>query len=599
MSEAKPTRSSAQDIRWDLSDLFSGHDDRAIETTLEACRKRGDALGRFRNTLAAPEPNPVHLLEGVQEIEQIEEALNRVANYSSLLYAADSLNPLYQDLEQKVEQRITEIRNLMIFFHLEWMELGDATAERLLQDPALESYRHYLRVARKFRPHKLTETEEKIVNEKDMTGKSAFGRLFSEVTSALTFRLEENGNKLELTLSEVLSRLHRPERGVRQSAWKTLFEELSSHGEVLAFIYDTLIQDHLIMDRLRHYPDPMVERHLTNEIDADAVDLMMQVTEANYGIAQNYFRIKARLLELPRIALFDQYAPVGKSLPELSFARAREIILDAFGAFAPDFRRIADEFFAKRWIDAEIRKGKRDGAFCASPSPRLHPYILCNYTDDLRDVMTVAHELGHGLHGYLSRKQSFLNYDTPLTTAETASVFAEMLVFDHLLDHETAPEVQLALIAGKLEDSFATVFRQNVLTRFEQSVFAARREGRLTSNAIGERWIGSNQRYYGDAVEIDEAYRWGWSYIPHFIHTRFYCYSYVFGELLTLSLYRMYREQGKNFIPKYVALLEAGGSATPEELLKPLGVNIHDASFWQKGFDEISGLIARLAKLVE
>jgi oligoendopeptidase F len=351
------------------------------------------------------------------------------------------------------------------------------------------------------------------------------------------------------------------------------------------------------MDRLRHYPDPMLERHLANEIDAQAVDLMMAVTEANYGIAHDYFQLKARLLGLSKIALFDQYAPVGKALPELSFARAREIILDAFGAFTPAFRAIADEFFAKRWIDAEIRKGKRGGAFCASPSPQLHPYILCNYTDDLRDVMTVAHELGHGLHGYLSRSQSFLNYDTTLTTAETASVFAEMLVFDSLLEHESAPEVQLALLAGKLEDTFATVYRQNVLTRFEQTVFAGGRAARLTPAAIGDLWIGANRKYYGAAVEIDEGYRWGWSYIPHFIHSRFYCYSYVFGELLSLSLYRMYREQGKDFIPKYIALLEAGGSASPGELLKPLGVNVRDAAFWQKGFQEIQGLVTRLQNL--
>ncbi|MGH7844272.1 MAG: M3 family oligoendopeptidase, partial [Candidatus Binatia bacterium] len=599
MPEAEPTPGSAPGTRWDLSDLFSAHTDPRIEASLDTCRKGAEAFARFRNTLATHGSNAAHLLEILKELEQIEETISRVATYSSLLYAADSLAPEYQNLEQRVEQRVTEIRNLTLFFHLEWMELDNETAERLIRDPALEPYRHYLQVARYFRPHKLTEAEEKIVNEKEMTGRSAFGRLFSEITSSLTFRLEEEGKQSELTLSEILSRLYRPDRAVREQAWKTLFAELSTQGQVLTFIYDTLLQDHLTMDRLRHYPDPMLERHLANEIDAKAVALMMDVTEANYGIAQDYFQLKARLLGLSQIALFDQYAPVGKALPELSFARAREIILNAFGAFTPAFGAIADEFFAKRWIDAEIRKGKRGGAFCASPSPQLHPYILCNYVDDLRTVMTVAHELGHGLHGYLSRKQSFLNYDTPLTTAETASVFGEMLVFDYLLERETAPEVQLALITGKLEDTFATVYRQNVLTRFEQSVFAGRRAARLTPAAIGDFWIAANKKYYGGAVEIDEAYRWGWSYIPHFIHSRFYCYSYIFGELLTLSLYRMYREQGKNFIPKYVALLEAGGSASPEELLKPLGVNIHDAAFWQKGFDEIRALVEKLQALIE
>jgi oligoendopeptidase F len=257
------------------------------------------------------------------------------------------------------------------------------------------------------------------------------------------------------------------------------------------------------------------------------------------------------------------------------------------------------EFFAKRWIDAEIRKGKRGGAFCASPSPQLHPYILCNYDDNLRDVMTVAHELGHGLHGYLSRKQTLFNYDTPLTTAETASVFGEMLVFDYLLGQQTDPQAQIALLAGKIEDIFATVFRQNVLTRFEQLAFSARKERRLTPDSLGTLWLEANHKYYGDAVEIPAGYRWGWTYIPHFIHSRFYCYSYVFGQLLVLALYRLYKDEGKGFVPKYLKLLEAGGSDSQDALLKPMGLDIQDAAFWQKGFDEIRGLVARLQNSIE
>ena len=595
------TTNSAEGIRWDLSDLFSSYDDPRIDTTLNDCRTRAETLSRrFRDTINVPEgPAPEHLLQGLKELEEIEEALSLVANYSSLLYAADSLKPEYQNLEQRVEQRLTEVKNLLLFFELEWMKLRDEVAKQLVKHPTIKVYSHYLKNLRRFCPHKLSEPEEKIVNEKDNTGKNALGRLFSEITSSLTFSLDREGKLEELTLSEILALLHQPDREVRRSAWETLFEGLSHHEQVQTFVYDTLIQDHLTMDRLRHYPDPMVERHLTNEIDAEAVSQMMEVTEANYGIAQDYFRLKARLLSLPRIALYDQYAPVVGELAPFTFSQAQQMILEAFEAFAPAFRSIAAEFFAKRWIDAEIRKGKRGGAFCASPSPRLHPYILCNYTDNLRDVMTVAHELGHGLHGTLSRKQSFLNYDTPLTTAETASVFGEMLVFDYLVERQTDPRVKVALIAGKIEDAFATVFRQNVLTRFEQAVFSKRRAGRLSPQVIGDLWVEANGKYYGDAVEMTEGYRWGWSYIPHFIHTRFYCYSYVFGELLVLSLYRMYREQGKSFVPKYLTLLEAGASDSPEALLRPLGVDFHDPGFWQKGFDEIRGLVKRVEGLVE
>jgi len=598
MPETQAATASAQGIRWYLGDLFLSHNDPQITSCLDHCRKRAEGFARFRNTLAVPGgPSPKTLAEALQELEQIEEALSRVASYSSLLYAADSLKAEHQDLEQKIEQRVTDIRNLLLFFELEWLELDESTAVNLVQHPVLKPYRHYLTSLRRFRPHRLSEAEEKIVNEKDNTGRSAFGRLFSEISSALTFALERDGRQEELNLSQILSLLHEPERELRRRAMDTLYQELSRHGQVMAFIYDNLIQDHLTMDRLRHYPSPMTQRHLSNEIDPIAVNTMMEVTETNYRIAQEYFEVKARLLGLPRLALFDQYAPVANESGTFSYDCARQTILEAFAAFTPVFSDLAAEFFTRKWIDAEIRKGKNGGAFCASPSPQLHPYILCNYTDNLRDVMTVAHELGHGVHGCLSRKQSFLNYDTPLTIAETASVFGEMLVFDYLAERQTDAQIQIALLAGKIEDIFATVFRQNVLTRFEQSAFSARKDTRLTPDHLGSLWLEANAKLYCDAVEIPDNYRWGWSYIPHFIHTRFYCYSYVFGQLLVLSLYRMYREAGKSFVPTYLALLEAGGSDSPEALLKPLDVDIHDAQFWQKGFEEIDGLVKRFNDL--
>ncbi|HEX9264042.1 MAG TPA: M3 family oligoendopeptidase, partial [Candidatus Binatia bacterium] len=569
--------SSAEGIKWDLSDIFAAHDDPRIDLTINDCRARAERFADcFRSAMQRPETlTPDVVLQALEELEIIYESLGRVGSYAGLLYAAETSEPDYQDLEQRVEQRSTEIRNLLLFFEIQWLKVDDSTANRLLADAKLKTYSHYLRSLRRYRQHTLTEPEEKIINEKDNTGRNAFGRLFSEVTSSLSFPFEKDGRKDDLNLSQILSLLHDPDRALRQRAMDTLYQGLSLHDQVLTFIYDALIQDHLTMDRLRHYPNPIAQRHLFNEIDGEAVRTMMHVTEENYPLAQDYFRLKAKLLELPRLALYDQYAPVGKDVRPFPYQQAQQVILDAFEAFDPKFRQIAAEFFAQNWIDAEIRKGKRGGAFCASPSPQLHPYILCNYDDNLRDVMTVAHELGHGLHGSLSRKQNYFNYDTPLTTAETASVFGEMLVFDHLLAHQTDPQVQIALLAGKIEDIFATVFRQNVLTRFEEKAFAARKEKRLTPDALGNLWIDANGKYYGDAVDMTDGYRWGWSYIPHFIHSRFYCYSYVFGQLLVLALYRMYKDEGKSFVPKYLTLLEAGGSDSPEVLLKPLGVNIH------------------------
>jgi oligoendopeptidase F len=591
---------SAEGIKWNLSDLYASYEDPQIEATLKDCHTRAETfVARFRVTMEHPETLTSELLlDALDELIKIYEALGRVGSYSGLLYASDTTSPEYQNLEQTVEQRSTEIHNLLLFFEIQWLKTDDATAKRLIDDPALATFRHYLQSLRRYRPHTLSEPEEKIVNEKDNTGSNAFGRLFSEITSSLSFTLEKDGQPAELNLSQILSLLHEPDRGLRQRAMETLYQGLSQHGQVLTFIYDTLIQDHLTMDRLRDYPNPMAPRHLSNEIDGAAVKTMMEVSEANYELAHNYFRLKAKLLGLPRLALFDQYAPVGKEVRPFPYAQAREVILDAFDAFDPKFREIAGEFFAKNWIDAEIRKGKRGGAFCSSPSPLLHPYILCNYDDNLRDVMTVAHELGHGLHGSLSRKQNYFNYYTPLTTAETASVFGEMLVFDYLLGKQTDPQVQVALLAGKIEDIFATVFRQNVLTRFEELAFSARKEKRLTPEMIGKLWLDANGKYYGDAVDMPDGYKWGWSYIPHFIHSRFYCYSYVFGQLLVLALYRMYKDEGKSFVPKYLALLEAGGSDTPENLLKSLGVDIQNREFWQKGFDEIRNLLAGLGKLI-
>ncbi|MFQ5840143.1 MAG: M3 family oligoendopeptidase [Candidatus Methylomirabilales bacterium] len=590
---------SATGVVWDLRDLFASPDDQCIEETMRSVQERAAVFARrYRGTICVPGgPAASHLLEALQELEGIEDTANRVGSYAGLLYASDSLRPEYQDLHQRVEQWSTVIQNCLLFFDLEWLELDDAAVARLLADPLLSGYRHYLQHSRHYRPHKLSEPEERVVNEKDNTGRRAFGRLFSELISSLSFPIERDGALHELTMSELLALLHRPDRSLRARAMESLFEVLVHHQLVLSVTYDTLVQDHLTMDRLRRYPGPMAERHLSNEIDRQAVEQMMETTEKNYAIAQEYFRFKAKLLGLDRLALYDQYAPVGGELPRCTFAEAQTTILEAFEAFSPRFREIAQGFFVRRWIDAEIRKGKRGGAFCASPGPTSHPYILCNYTDTLRDVTTVAHELGHGLHGVLASKQTPLNYDCPLITCETASVFAEFLVFDYLLNTRQDPRVQLGLLCGKIEDVFATVFRQNVLTRFEEAVFAARPNGRLTPEILGEAWLAANGRYYGDAVEMIPAYRLGWSYIPHFIHTRFYCYSYVFGELLVLSLYRMYKETGASFVPKYLQLLEAGASDAPEVLLKPLGVDFRDPGFWQKAFDEVRALVARVGTL--
>ena len=344
----------------------------------------------------------------------------------------------------------------------------------------------------------------------------------------------------------------------------------------------------------------MEARHLANEIDAATVAALMHACEANHELVQRYYRLKSRVLGLAPLFDYDRYVPISTTETTLPWARCREIVLDAYGAFSPRLREIAAEFFARRWIDAALRTGKRGGAFSASTVPSVHPYVLVNYTGRLHDVMTVAHELGHGVHQYLSRPQGYLQADTPLTMAETASVFGEMLVFEHLLRTVSDPAVRLGLICNKIEDAIGTVFRQITLTRFEQRLHQARRtQGELSREQIGEIWQTTNATMYGDAVTLTDEYRWWWAYIPHFVHTPFYCYAYGFGELLVLALYELYRREGASFVPKYLALLAAGGSDTPEHLLRPFGMDISRPDFWELGLAPLRQLLAEAERLAQ
>lgn len=587
------TRPLAAGIVWDLSDIFASVEDPAIEATLNQAASQAESFAAtYRSTINVPGGPPAdHLRTGLEQLETIYDTLGSPAAYAGLLFAADTRKDAHRALQQHVEVRATAIYNTLLFFSLEWLEVGDEDATQLMDDPLLAPYRHYLQSARRYKPHTLSEPEERMINEKDVTGMQAWRRFFTELNASISYPFEQDGTVQHLTLDAILARVRDPNREVRQQAHATLYATLATQSQTLAYIYNTLMLDHQTMDRLRHYPDPMIQRHLSNEIAPETVDTMMRVVEQNHDVAHRYFALKARLLNLPKLQIYDQYAPIGEERSTISYEEARTVVLEAFGTFSPTFRDTAALFFDGNWIDAEVRTGKQGGAFCSGHSPNAHPYVLCNYTDELRDAMTVAHELGHGIHFWLSRKQTLLNYYPTLPLAETASVFGEMLVFEHLLKHQDDPKTRLRLVCSKIEDIFATIFRQNVLTRFEQAAYAGRKEGRLTPEQLGNCWLEANSHYYGDVVEMTQGYEYGWSYIPHFIHTPFYCYSYVFGELLVLALYGMYREQGEAFVPRYIALLESGGSETPDDMLAKLGVDTRDSSFWQLGFNELRRLV--------
>jgi oligoendopeptidase F len=582
----------AAGVRWNLSDLYAGPDDPRIEADLDGALARAGAFAeRHRGRVA--ELAPAALAVALDELEALEEPVQRAASYAQLLFAADTLAPRHGALLQRVQERASEVRNELVFFQLEWVAVEETRATALLGDPALGRRRHLLSTLRRYRPHLLSEPEERLLEETSNTGARAWMRFFDESLGALRFRLETAAGVEEKSEEELLALLHEPDRERRRAAADALTRGLRTNARPLAFVFNTLAQDKAVRDRLRRYADPMSDRHLANEIEPKTVAALMSACEARHDLVQRYYRLKRELLGLDVLYDYDRYAPVASREGRRSFETARRIVLEAYADFSPLAAEIAERFFADRWIDAELRPGKRGGAFSASTVPSAHPYVLLNYTGNLRDVMTLAHELGHGVHQYLARERGLFEQDTPLTTAETASVFGEMLVFRRLVREERDPSVRLGLLCGKLEDAFATVFRQVVMTRFEERFHAARRaEGELPLERVNALWMEANRPMFGDAVRLREEYAWWWLYIPHFVHSPFYCYAYAFGELLVLALVRRYEEEGSAFVPRYLAMLAAGGSESPREVVARTGLDIADPGFWDRGLALLAELVA-------
>jgi oligoendopeptidase F len=588
---------SAAGVSWDLSDLYAGPDDPRIEADLDRARAGADAFAkRYRGRLA--ELDAAQLCGAVDELEALSEHAARAGAYAGLLFAANTSLPRNGALMQHVQERSSAIKNTLLFFDLEWLAVDAERAEALLADPALARRRHLLAGVRRYRDHVLSEPEERILEETANTGKRAFGRLFDELLAAMRFRLESDGEEIELGEEEVLARLYDPDRDTRRAAAASLTRGLVENSRPLGFIFNTLVQDKAVDDRLRSYPRSIDARNLANEIDGASVESLLSACVARYPLVARYYRLKARLLGLAQLEDYDRYAPIAADAERRSFDEARDIVLAAYGDFAPELADILRRFFDERWIDAELREGKRGGAFCASTLPSLHPYVLLNYTGNLRDVMTVAHELGHGVHQSLAACQGLFEQDTPLTTAETASVFGEMLVFRRLMKQESDPKVRLGLLCSKLEDAFATVFRQVAMTRFEASLHDARRSaGELPLERINELWMAANRPMFGDSVHLSDDYAWWWLYIPHFVHSPFYCYAYAYGELLVLALLRRYDEEGDAFVPRYLDLLRAGSSDSPAALLARIGLDVTDPKFWDGGLALLDDMLTQAETL--
>jgi oligoendopeptidase F len=565
---------------WDLGPLLDGGEDRAAaEGMLDDARQRATEFAE-RHAGKVDELDAEGLRAAMHELEAIHELIGRVGSYAALRFATDTAEPARGALLQLVQERATEIETLLLFFELEWAALDDAPARELLADEGLDFCRHHLESTRRYRPHLLSESEEKIFTEKSISSNAAWARLFGELVAALRVELDDQ----ELTLDVALSRLQQADREVRRTAAEAVSRTLEPGLRTRGFIYNTLVYDKSVEDRLRHYPHWLASRNLSNEASDESVMALIQAVRERFDIPQRWYRLKAKLIGVDRLADYDRSAPVLKEDVAYSYAQARELVLDTYHSFSPVAGDLARRFFDERWIDAPPRPHKRGGAFCAYTVPSVHPYVMLNFTAQRRDVLTMAHELGHGLHAALAQPQGVFHQSTPLTLAETASVFGEALVFGRMLAETTDREQRLGLLAERVDGAIATVFRQVAMNRFEHLMHTRRRtEGELATDRICELWVEAQRELFGDSVEITEGYRMWWSYVPHFINTPGYVYAYAYGLLLALSVYSRYLAEGESFVPRYLELLSAGGSRSPEQLAEIVGIDLTDPGFWDSG----------------
>ena len=568
----------AEDVAWDLEPLVDGRGVEGVDALIDAADAIAGKIEARRGQLDSLDS--AGLADVMGEIGELQELLGKAGSYAGLRFSVDTTDPERGALMQRVEERATAIATRVIFFELEWAALSDERVDELLADDRLAFCRHYLRSSRRYRTHLLTEPEEKILAEKEVTGASAWSRLFSELTSTIEVKIDGE----DVGLEQGLARLASPDREVRRVAAEAVTVGLEPGLRTRAYVFNTLLADKSTDDRLRSFSDWLASRNLANEASDESVRALVTAVQHRNDIPQRWYSLKAQLLGVERLVDYDRMASVASVDEEFGWTQARELVMDAYASFAPELAAVAGRFFDEGWIDAPARPGKRPGAFCAYTVPSLHPYVLLNWTSRRRDVLTLAHELGHGLHAYLAREQGVFHQGTPLTLAETASVFGETVTFGRLLDATKDPDARLALLAESLEGQIATVFRQVAMNRFEDAVHTHRRtQGELAVEDFNSHWLETQRAMLGDAVELTPGYGTWWSYVPHFIGTPGYVYAYAYGQLLALSVYRRYEERGAEFVPAYLELLAQGGSRSPEELGAIVDCNLGDPAFWDGG----------------
>lgn len=597
---ASPAAPSIEPGSWNLSALFSGMDDPKINQSWETAHSRSDAVVRtYTGKIKSDQCSAEQLLGAIQELEEISVLMSKPANYSHLLYAANSSDPKIGAFLSDQMERASAIRVKLLFVELELQEMPESHFSKIITDPKLKNYEHFLREVRKYEPYKLSEKEEILLEEISNTGSRAWVRLYEELTANHVFHYvdPETSELVSMNEHEVMNLLYDPSRARREAAATGLANGYKEMQRTICFAYNNLMAEKKTTDRMRSYDYAQQSRHLANELTREVVDLVVDQCKASYPLVERYYNLKREILGLPELTHVDRYAPLFPAKKHVSYSEAREVVLDSFGAFSKEMSSRASEFFEKEWIDSAARNGKSGGAFCNYNTPDTHPVILMTYLDSTKDVMTLAHELGHGVHAALSREQSYFNFHGTLPLAELASIFGEMLVFENMLA-SASPLDQLAMIAEKIEGTFASVHRQVALYSFESRAHDCRRDtGEISPEDFGTMWQEELQQMFGNSIKLGEEHRDFWMIIGHFFFAPFYVYAYAFGELLTFGVYQKAKQAGPSFEKRYIDLLRLGGSLSPDDLMATIDVDLASAEFWKGGIGMIDDLIMRFETL--
>ncbi len=583
-----------QQTAWSLADLFPGIEDPELEKAFQTLEAQVADFEKIR-----PELNASLDVERFMEILSLSEQSTRLAHkmyaFAGLAFAADTQNQAVQTLMARIQQFLAELENRTLFFSRWWKDLDDAAARRFMD--VAGDYRYYLEEMRHFKPHTLTEPEEKVINLKNVTGSNALTTLYDALTNRYTFKLKVNGRNKEMTRGELSVYVRDSDPDLRAKAYQELYHIYAEDKTILGQIYQALVRDWWNENvTLRHFSNPIAARNLGNDIPGEAVQTLLEVGRRNAPIFQRYFRLKAKHLKIPRLRRYDIYAPIAKSDKAYDFDHAAEMVLDSFSKFHPDFAKLARRVFADNHLDSEVRKGKESGAFCWGALPGMTPWVKLNYQGHADDVATMAHELGHAIHALLAEDHTVFTFHSSLPLAETASTFGEMMLLEKLLSEEKEEAVRRDMLFRQVDDAYATIMRQTYFALFEEQAHTM-----ITQNAsvddLAAAYMDNLKEQFGEAVELSDEFKWEWISIPHIYKTPFYVYAYAFGQLLVFSLYQQFKSEGEAFKPRYMKILSAGGSKAPERILAEAGIDIRSEKFWQGGYDVVEGLVGQLEKL--